>query len=141
MNTLLEKLRKSRESTVESGGFCFTIRRPSDTDMFEYNQQHPFDQQKRTEFTDKDGQVKTILTPSEDAVIYLFRRFITGWNLTELDLIPGGMATPVPFDSDLFLEWVNDRNAIANSLYGAILSSFNAHKQNLEATQGESNAG
>ena len=37
MSVLADKIRKSRESQVSAGGFTFTIRRPTDMDMMEFN--------------------------------------------------------------------------------------------------------
>ena len=102
MSVLADKIRKSRESQVQAGGFTFTIRRPTDMDMMEFNRV------KKTEFLIK---------------------FIVGWEgVTELDLIPGGDGHPAPFDSEACDEWMADRADLMIPVVNDIVEAYQAHK-------------
>ena len=105
MSVLADKIRKSRESQVSAGGFTFTIRRPTDMDMMEFN------------------KVKT--------TSFLIK-FVVGWDgVTELDLIPGGDGHPAPFDSDACAEWLSDRSDLIIPVVNAIVEAYQAYKTKL----------
>lgn len=104
--SLIEKLRKARESTVEIDGRRWTIRRPTDLDM--------------ARLAGKDN--------------YELLKFVAGWDMTEIDLcIPGGTAELVPFDADLFAEWIKDQPKWWAPLIAAVRSAYNQHAETLEA--------
>ena len=102
MSVLADKIRKSRESQVQAGGFSFTIRRPTDMDMLEFN------------------KVKT--------TAFLIK-FVVGWDgVTELDLIPGGDGHPAHFDEDACAEWFADRPDLMVPVVNAIVEAYQSHK-------------
>jgi hypothetical protein len=107
MSTLIERIRRARETTVEASGFKFTVRRPTDLEMHEMQGGIPM------------GEV--------------LKRFVTGWDgVTELDLAPGGTGTPVVFDTALFAEWIADRPDLWAPLTQGVLAAWNAHQAALE---------
>lgn len=96
--SLAEKIRKAREFSCESGGFRFTLRRPTDVEMLELQ---------------GSGSVGRLFP------------FIVGWEgVKELDLIPGGDPHPLPFDADACREWLSDRADILGPLVAAVLESY-----------------
>jgi len=102
MSVLANKIRKARESQVQAGGFTFTIRRPTDVDMLEFN------------------KIKT----TEHLI-----RFVVGWDgVKEIDLIPGGDGHPAPFDSDACSEWLSDRSDLMIPVVNAIVEAYQAYK-------------
>lgn len=100
MSALADRIRRARESKVEAGGFGFTVRRPT------------------------DAAAATL--GSLDAVAIL-RRFVVGWTLKEIDLIPGGSPVDAPFDAEAFGEWVSDQPEILGALVNAVVESYKAH--------------
>lgn len=106
MSALAEKIRKSRESVVEAGGFQFTIRRPTDMEMLDFA---------------KTRDPKHLL------------RFVVGWDrVRELDLFPGGDPHPAPFDPEACYEWLSDRADLFSPVVTAITDAYRAHKSALE---------
>ena len=106
MSVLAEKIRKSRESSLEVGAFVFTIRRPTDVEMMEW------------------GRVRR----SKDLLA-----FVVGWDrVRELDLFPGGEGHPAVFDSEACVEWLSDRDDLFGPVVNAVLESYRAHKARLE---------
>lgn len=103
---LIEKLRRSREFTVEVGGHKFTARRPTDCDAIELAGIGP---------------------------VEFVRRFVIGWNLSELDVIPGGGPDAVPFDADLWAEWISDRPELWEPLAIPIMDAYSRHVEQREA--------
>lgn len=100
--SLIDKIRKAREVTVEAGGHSFTIRRPTDEEALRMG--------------------------SEGSDMFsIVRAHTVGWNLKELDLIPGGGPEPVAFDSELFGEWLGDQPEVWQPLGEAILEAYKAH--------------
>lgn len=103
MSALADKIRRARETKVEAGGREFTIRRPTDAEAMEFGQ---------------DGGIKPL-----DLVC----RFTVGWNLTELDLIPGGVGVAVEFDAEAFREWAADQPETLSALSTAVVQAYTAH--------------
>lgn len=97
---LLDKLRRARETRVDAGGWTFTIRRPTDAEVIGLNATSPMD---------------------------LVRRFVVGWNLKEIDVVPGGAPEPTPFDPDLWTEWVADQPQLWEPLSTAVLDGYKRH--------------
>lgn len=102
---LVEKLRKSRELIVECGGHKFTARRPTDADAINLAGINPVD---------------------------FIRRFVVNWDLIELDVMPGGGPEPVPFDSELWGEWISDHPELWSPLSTAIMDAYTLHAQQRE---------
>jgi hypothetical protein len=98
---LIDKIRKGRESRVESGGYTFTVRRPTDLEMLELGQAVP--------------------------VSSLFK-FVSGWNVKECDVVPGGGGDQVPFSQALFQEWIADRPDLWTDITQAIVEAYKAHE-------------
>lgn len=101
--SLIDKIRKARESSVTVEGHTYTIRRPTDMEMAEH------------------------MASGGLAVKDLMSRFVTGWDVTELDLIPGGNPTPAKFSAELFDEWIADRPDDWMPLATAIKDAYLAH--------------
>lgn len=101
--SLAEKIRKAREFAVQSGGYSFTLRRPTDVEMLELQ--------------------------GRGSVARLFP-FIVGWSgVKELDIIPGGDPHPLDFDADVCREWLSDRADLLGPLISAVLGSYTKHAE------------
>jgi hypothetical protein len=107
-NPLIAKLRAKRASTVEIDGRTFTVRRPT---LHEYLQ-----------YRSPDNKIHI---PVED-----LRKFVTDWSgFTEHDFWGGGSGDAVPFDHDLFMEWVVDYPKVWSRLLNEVLEAFNRYIQ------------
>ncbi|HET8870270.1 MAG TPA: hypothetical protein VFM48_07480 [Aquabacterium sp.] len=108
MNSLIEKLKRSRQSVVEAGGFTFTIRRPTDLEVSEMH-----------------GRIN-----ARNLI-----QFVVGWSgVREADLINGGDPHPVEFDVQLAEEWLSDRGDLMSILSPKIIGAYMQTKDR----QGES---
>jgi hypothetical protein len=107
---LLEKLRRARETKVEADGHVFTVRRPTDAEL--------------------SGLANCTTTD-------LVRRFVVGWDLQEVDIIPGGDAVAVPFDGELWSEWIADRPTLWGPLSLGVMEAYSRHVE--EREQGKKN--
>jgi len=105
---LEEKIRKAREVGVDADGRKFTIRRPTDEEM-------------------------AIAVANGDGLLPIVKRFVIGWDLVEIDLIPGGSPEKVPFDSELFAEWVADQPSVWTPLGNAVIAAYKAHADKRDA--------
>lgn len=105
---LIDKLRRARESTIEAGGHVFTLRRPSDAEAAQLGGSSPLE---------------------------LVRRFVVGWNLRELDLIPGGNPEPAPFSAEVWALWVDDQPALWGPLSDAVIAAYKRHTESREAVE------
>lgn len=104
--SLIDKIRKARESRVEAGGFGFSIRRPTGLEMIELQNQ-----------------------PRGRAIL----PFVVGWDgVTEGDLIPGGDPHPLAFDADVCAAWLEDRLDLLVPVSEAVFASFAEHAKRLE---------
>ena len=110
-NPLLEKLRKSRETLVEANGLQFTVRRLTDFDIGEITQNN------------ESLNAKA-----------LCKRCVTDWpGMTELKLgIPGGTGAAVPFDSELFVEWLAEQKPVWEKLLSHIWEDYKRRAETLE---------
>jgi hypothetical protein len=99
---LIDKIRKARETGVEIEGHAFTIRRPTDEEAQRFARDNA-------------------------SVLEIVKRFTIGWDLTELELIPGGGPEAVPFDAALFAEWISDQPRLWDPLGNAILQAYQTH--------------
>ncbi len=117
MTSLIAKLKKSRETEVQAGKFTFTIRRPTDLEVVNLRSQ--------------------ILKQGD-----IMAQFVVDWlGVHELDIIPGGNPVPVPFDSELFINWVADHPDLWSPLTDAILTAYSAHQEQVASSLGKPSAG
>ncbi len=105
---LIEKLLRARERRVQVGRWNFTIRRPTDADALGLQERTPLE---------------------------FVSRFVVGWDLTELDVVPGGGADPVPFDAELWRAWVGDRPEVWEPLATAIVDDYRRHVEAREVDE------
>lgn len=110
--TLIERIRRAREIKVPAGGFNFTVRRPTDLEMLDFN---------------SGGKVK-----QGD----ILERFVTDWDLKEVDIVPGGTGISVPFDSALFMEWVSDHPDTWSPITEAVMEGYKRHRESLAESLG-----
>lgn len=104
--SLVDKLRKARETTVAVGGFDFIIRRPTALEMIEMRDQ-----------------------PRGRAIL----PFVIGWDkVKELDLIPGGDPHPLAFDANVCAEWLTDRLDLLSPLADAVFKAYADHEARRE---------
>ena len=114
--SIIDRIRRSRQSTVSAGGFEFTISRPTDMDMLEIG--------------------------SKMTQALMLERFVVGWSgVTELDIVVGGAPEPVEFSTDLLSEWIADRPDLWNPLSEAIVGGYRAHESELDERVKNSKAG
>lgn len=99
--TLAEKLRAARQFTLDLDGITYTLRRPTDAEAALIGDMTALD---------------------------MVRRFVIGWNHTEISLgIPGGTSTHAAFSADLWSEWVDDQPALWGPMAKAIIDAYKAH--------------
>jgi len=103
MNKLLELRRKGREQWYDVGSYKVLLRRPTGGEII----QHPYGEE-------------------------LIRIAFVGWNLTELDLVPGGTDKPAEFDIDLALDWLMDEPEIYGKVLDAVIGMINAYNSRLK---------
>jgi hypothetical protein len=107
MSSLIEKIRKARQTRVTVYGKTFIVRRPTDKEAY-------------------------AMSASKSEQMDLLENFVIGWEgITELDLIPSGDAIPVEFDHDLFVEWVADQPKYWGELTAAITKEYTTHAEKL----------
>lgn len=104
---LIDQIRAARQRSVTVGERSFTVRRPTDLEVAEM-QGKP---------------------PSPFAIVL---RFTVGWSLKESDLIEGGADAAVPWDADLFSEWVADQPELWEPLSSEVLNGYAAHRDRSE---------
>jgi len=104
--SLIDKLRKSRQSRLECGGFALILRRPTDLEWFEMR-----------------GKV--------DARKLL--AFVDGWDgVTEGHMIVGGDPHPLPFDAQVCAAWLEDEPELMGRVVDAVMKSYQAHQERRE---------
>jgi hypothetical protein len=101
-NALIEKIRNARKSSITVGKFNFTITRPTDL------------------------QMAYLSGKSNDEIL---KMFVVDWNLQEIDIVPGGSAIPVPFDSEVFLEWISDYPEAWTPIINGVMESYQRHNE------------
>jgi hypothetical protein len=97
---LVAKIRKARERVVEVAGHKYIVARPTDEEAMLQDGKHPLDS---------------------------VRKFVTGWDLQEIDLIPGGSPEPVPFTPELWAEYIADHPELWEPLGMAAIAGYNEH--------------
>lgn len=103
--TDLEKRQRAREFAVEAGGRRYTLRRPTARQRIEL---------------------------SGGSRLDMVRACTVGWNLTTLDLYPGGDAAPARFDAEVWADWLGDNPALWDPLIDALEAAIAAHDAALE---------
>lgn len=106
--SLADKIRKARETGIEISGQTWAIRRPTDEEAMALR---------------ADGA----------GLLAIVKRFVIGWPLSEIDLIPGGTSVKLPFDAEAFAEWVADKPNLWEPLGLAILDAYKAHAAQRDA--------
>lgn len=106
--TPIEKLRKARETNVVSNGHTFTIRRPTDAQ---------------------------VVTMKSGTGLDMIKRFVVGWDLREIDVLPGGTDVIMPFDADLWADWIEDHPQFWSDLVVAIRGAYLDHEKAREAAR------
>jgi hypothetical protein len=112
--SLIDKIKKARETGVEVDGFRFNVRLPSPKEMHIVR-----------EAIAKNPQV---------AMCEVAERFVVGWDgVKEIDLIPGGTGVAVEFDHALWAEWCQYKPQFWFPIADAALKAYNTYME----TQGE----
>lgn len=134
MSAYLEKLTKARQTVVEAGGKNFTILRPTPMQAMDWligMDGDPLSPEQVKQFIEEKFSLhnKGWRALAQTAV----ERFVVDWpGMTELEIIPGGIGVPIPFDRELFLCWVEDHPGIITMLgyhiFSAWLDYLNAEK-------------
>lgn len=97
-NKTLTARMRARETVVPVNGHQFTIRRPKPAEML-------------ADMTRMD----------------LVRRFVVGWDLKNIDLVPGGTPEPEPFDAALFADYVEDDETLWQPLAQSVLDAWHGY--------------
>ncbi len=100
--SLIDKIRRSREGTIEVNGITFNFRRPTDIEVAKL-------------YNDTDGNYSKF-----DVV----GTFVFGWTLKESDIIDGGNDSLVPFSREIFDEWISDARDYWAPLFEAIMGAY-----------------
>jgi len=112
MSALAERIRKSRQTVVETLGHRVTGLRPSHLEVLEMQQ------------ADGGMNLRNCL------------KFVIGWDLKESDLVPGGVGEDVPFDTDAFVLWAEDNPQAWGDIMQGIVGAYQKHAAKLEADAG-----
>lgn|SRR5574340_97302 len=104
--SLLAKRQASRETVVDAGGHKWTLRRPTAYERLQLEGKTAFE---------------------------IVCQFLAGWDISELDLVPGGAPTPAAFDSELAADYLADHPELWNPLTKALGDAIRAHDDALEA--------
>jgi hypothetical protein len=112
--SLVDQLRKSREKIVKSGEYEFTIKRPTDYDAVKFAKMEQLG----------------ILT-----------EFVEGWNVKEIDIVPGGTSEVAPFSKELFREWIKEDLNLWNPLIEQIQAAYLDHKKAKDEALGKQETG
>lgn len=111
MSTLTEKIRAARRQRVTVGAHTFIVQRPTDLEMLELSAGGPIDARRCL-------------------------RFLVDWeNVNEIDLIPGGSPTAVPFDFGVAQEWLGDRLDLMTPIVEGVLKLFEEHQAKQRAAE------
>ena len=108
MSDLADRVRKARESWVEAGGRRWLIRRPTHFQMWRH-----------------DGTGADLVFAS-----------VVGWELKELDIVPGGGGNVPPFDPEAFREWIEDKVELIADLGAHVEAAIKAFNDKREAASG-----
>ncbi len=116
MSVLIEKMRAARQRDIEINDHHYTIRRPTPMEAMEWLSS--------ADNTKPTWMAEPFSLKSKgwrDAAWYAVNHFVDGWDVKEIDLIPGGVSVPVPFSVELLGEWLLDRPDVLSQLTIRIL--------------------
>jgi hypothetical protein len=116
---IIEKIRKSRQSVVEVDGHKYTIQRPTELEASVW-------------LTEVKGETKT--QRGFRLTTHSVKNFVCDWDLTELDLYPGGAPIKAEFSPDILFEYLSDHADTMTELNTKIYESW----VNYITAQGES---
>lgn len=106
--SLIDRIRAARQTTVESNGKTFIVRRPTLLEIVDMRGKQI-----------NQGEVIT--------------RFVVGWGgFNEIDLVPGGGPEPVPFEPVLFSEYIADHAEHWEPIVNAVLTSYQDYQAKTE---------
>lgn len=101
--SLIDKIKAARLTQITVGKYTFTVRRPTDLEASRLSHQNQ----------------ETFL-----------KSFVTDWKgVHEIDLIAGGTAVDVPFEPDLFAEWIADQPQLWEPITSGIIDAYKRHEQ------------
>lgn len=107
--SLIDKIKKARETAVEVEGFRFTIRRPTDQEAVNLR---------------------------DVTFIEIAQKFVVGWfGVKEIDLFPGGNPVEVPFDGEVWREWCADHPEFWQPVSSAVLDAYKKHRDAQDETK------
>lgn len=135
--TLLEKLKKSRQTLVTVEERAFTIRRPTPMEALEWLGN--IDGETTAQWFAEHFNLNS--NSWRAAAWYAVTHFVDGWALQEIDLVPGGTGADVPFDTALLQEWLLDNPATLNGLAVAIFQAWLTYLQARDDDQKKSQTG
>jgi hypothetical protein len=103
--SLIDKRLRAREQQKNVGGHSYTLRRPTAAQLARL---------------------------ADGTRLEMLRECVVGWDLKQIDLIPGGDPTPAEFDSGLWSDWLDDSPDIWEPLISALLDQIKAHHAKVE---------
>lgn len=124
--SLIDKLKKSRQTNIEVDGKTFTITRPTPMQAMSWLvglAGDPLSQDDLKTFFDQRFSLhnEAWRKLAQDAI----EQFVIDWpGMQEIDLVPGGVGAPVSFDRELFLLWVQDHPTIITGLGYHVFESW-----------------
>lgn len=98
----------AREGQVVVAGRKFTLRRMADLPLARLREKHGDD--------------------GSGFIADLVRGTVVDWEMDEQTLYAGGSDAPVPFDTDLFMTWIEDRPEEWSELASAVLDQITSHR-------------
>ena len=105
MSKLLDRIRKGRESTLAIDKHTVTIIRPTVEQMVALK---------------ADGY----------SHLDLAKHFVVGWaGVTEADIIPAGASEALPFEADVWREWLADHPEWWSPIGMAVVEAFNSYSE------------
>lgn len=114
MNRFLSQLLASRERWIDAAGYRLKLRRPAEASLAA--------QAGKTE---------------RELMDWCTGHAVVDWELREEDVLPGvGGDARVPFDQDLYREWVADHMEVASAVAMATLALVKEHSEKEAAAQG-----
>ena len=110
--SLIDRLRRARETDVVSHGITFVVRRPTDLEVSMMN-----------EAASNRGLMQSTLIMNH----------VVGWkDVTELMLVPGGGPDPVAFDKAIFCEYIGDHPEHWDAIASAVMDGYKRHRDAMD---------